>query len=76
MDGVDYVHQNYVLKFEFDDCNKTKSLSLQPVDDNIVEANETYNLNISSITPKSLQDHVTLGQISTVTIVIPDDDGK
>ena len=48
-------------------------LTLSPLDDNIAEADETYNLTIVIL---SSHDRVILGENKTTTITICNDDGK
>ena len=70
--GTDYVYQNYT--FLFNDGDKTKSLMLHPVDDNIVEPDEIYNLTIRIVSPPHI--YVIVGENGTTTVNISDDDGK
>ena len=71
IDGVDYVYQNYTVKFY--EGEKSKKLFINLVDDNIVESDETYNLTINGA---SLRDRVIVGEFDTATIVIANDDSK
>ena len=50
-----------------------QELILSPVDDDIVEADETYNLTIVLI---AASDRINLGKNRTTTITIYNDDGK
>ena len=52
---------------------ETEILDIYPVDDNIVETNEIYNL---TITVLSLINRVIPGENETTTIILYDDDGK
>jgi len=70
IEGADYIYQNYTIKFYHGE--KSKSLFIQPIDDNIVETNEKYNLTIASGLPY----RVIVGEINTTTITIYDDDSK
>ena len=69
-DEVDYFFQNYF--FTFEDGNTSKVLTLQVVDDNVVEPNEKYNLTIRA---ESLPNRVIIGENGTATITILNDDG-
>ena len=69
-DEVDYFFQNYF--FTFKDGDNSKVLSLQVVDDNVVEPDEKYNL---TIRVESLPNRVIIGEHGTSTITIPNDDG-
>ena len=51
---------------------ETEILDVYPVDDNIVEANEIYNLTIKVL---SLIKRVIPGENETTTITLYDDDG-
>ena len=70
--GADYVYQNYT--FSFEEGNKTKDLRIFPIDDNIVEYNETYTLVIHL--QIGTHDRVLIGKKSTAKITIYDEDGK
>ena len=70
LDGVDYCIQNYF--FTFEDGNTSKALSLQVIDDNVVEPDEKYNL---TIRVESLPNRVIIGEHGTTTITIENDDG-
>ena len=50
-----------------------QELILSPVDDDIVEADETYNLTIVLI---AASDRINLGKNRTTTVTIYNDDGK
>ena len=69
-DEVDYFYQNYF--FTFKDKESNKVLSIQVDDDNIVEPDEKYNLTIRA---ESLPNRVVIGENSTTTITIENDDG-
>ena len=69
-DEVDYIFQNY--SFTFEEGESSKVLTLQVVDDNVVEPDEKYNL---TIRVESLPNHVIIGENGTTTITIENDDG-
>ena len=69
-DEVDYIFQNYF--FTFVDGDNSKILSLQVIDDNVVEPDEKYNLTIRA---ESLPNRVIIGENGTITITIENDDG-
>ena len=69
-DGIDYIYQNYF--FTFEDGENIKVLSIQAIDDNIVEPDEKYNL---TIRVESLPNRVIIGEHGTTTITIENDDG-
>ena len=69
--GEDYVPLDYYR--EFNDNETTKTLPLIPIDDNIVEIDETYKLSITFLKP---HDRIKIGQNPTTTIIIYDDDSK
>ena len=69
-DGVDYYYQNYF--FTFEDEESSKVLSIQAVDDNVVEPDEKYYL---TIRVESLPNRVIIGEHGTITITIENDDG-
>ena len=50
-----------------------QELRLSPIDDDIVEADETYNLTIVLV---AANDRIHLGKNKTTTITIYNDDGK
>ena len=68
---MDYDSLNYTYVFK----NKVErqELKLRPVDDDIVEADETYKLTIDIL---SSFDRVCVGDNGTTTITIYNDDGK
>ena len=68
---MDYRSRNYTYIIR----NQVERLQLPlfPVDDNIAEADETYNLTIVIVSAHS---RVCLGENKTTTITIYDDDGK
>ena len=68
-DGVDYFYQNYF--FTFEDGNASKILSIQTIDDNVVEPDEKYNLTVRA---ESLPNRVIIGENGTTTIIIENDD--
>lgn len=68
---MDYKYQNHT--FRFDEGDKIKELSFIPINDNIVEADETCNLTIRILT---LHDHVVIGENHTATFTVNNDDGK
>ena len=68
---ADYVYQNYT--FSFKEGEETKDLEINPIDDNIVESDETYTLVIHLT---GTHDHVSVGKNATTKITIYDDDGK
>ena len=68
--GEDYHYQNYT--FIFQEGETEKKLTINPIDDNFVEANETYTLVIVD-PPHS---RVNVGENGTATITIYNDDGK
>ena len=70
-DGVDYVYQNY--SYSFNSVNETKELVIHPIDDNLVEADETYTLTVNL---ESSHPHVRIGDNSTANVTIYNDDGK
>ena len=71
-DGADYVYQNYTYVFE--SCGEeAKKLIIRPLDDNLVEPDETYNLTIKLV---SQNPYVKIGKNGTTTITIYNDDGK
>ena len=70
LDGADYCFQNYFLTFE--DGESSKVLSIQTIDDNVVEPDEKYNL---TIRVESLPNRVIIGEHGTTTITIENDDG-
>ena len=67
---VDYLYQNYTCKFV--NGNETKSLILRPINDNIVESDETYNLTVKRV----YSNYAIIGENSTTTITISNDDGE
>ena len=69
-DGIDYCFQNYF--FTFEDGESSKILSIQVIDDNVVEPDEKYNLTIRA---ESLPNRVIIGEHGTTTITIENDDG-
>lgn len=71
VDGVDYVYQNYCFTFQEND--EKKDLIINPIDDNLVESDETYTLTIEI---NSTLNRVKLGENSTTTITIYNDDGN
>ena len=56
----------------FEDGESNKVLSLQVVDDNVVEPDEKYNLTIRA---ELLPNRVIIGENGTITITIENDDG-
>ena len=70
LDGADYCFQNY--SFTFEDGESSKVLSIQTIDDNVVEPDEKYYLTISV---ESLRSRVIIGEHGTTTITIKNDDG-
>ena len=70
--GADYEYQNY--SYSFNSVNQTKELIIRSIDDNLVEADETYTL-IVKLKPPYPQ-HVKIGENGTTTITIYNDDGK
>ena len=75
--GADFVFQNY--SFSFDDGEKKKTLIIRTIDDNIVKPDETYILNITTVTAgisARILSRIIHGENSTVTITILNDDGK
>ena len=50
----------------------TQSLTIDIVDDNIAECDETFNVTISSVTTCG----VTIGSVSNTEVMITDDDSK
>ena len=76
-EGIDFVFQNY--SYSFDDKEEKKSLIIRTIDDNIVEPDETYILNITTVTAgdsAKLQGRIIYGENATVNITILNDDGK
>ena len=79
-EGVDYVYQNY--SFSFVDREKSKSLIIRTIDDNIVEPDENYTLVIAASTittgfsPAIPNGRVIVGENGTTTLTILNDDGK
>ena len=79
-EGVDYVYQNY--SFSFVDREKSKSLIIRTIDDNIVEPDENYTLVIAASTittgfsPATPNGRVIVGENGTTTLTILNDDGK
>ena len=71
VEGVDYDVMNYA--FSFPRGVTEQELNLDPNDDDIVEADETYSL---AIVFESSHERVILGEISNTTIIIYDDEGK
>ena len=67
---MDYraINYTYIINNQVDRIQ----LRLFPFDDNIVEADETYNLTIVLV---SVHDRVILGEKKTATITICNDDG-
>ena len=73
VNGADYVYQNYTFSFEEGDMEK--DLRIIPIDDNIVEPDETYTLSIE-ISPGGFH-RVKTNENKNITIIkIYDDDGK
>ena len=68
---IDYCYQNYF--FTFEDGDRSKILTLQVIDDNVVEPDEKYNL---TIRVESLPNRVIIGEHGTTTITIENDDGQ
>ena len=73
VEGVDFEHQDYY--FSFDDGDQEFQLFIRPIDDNIVESDETYNLTIILDNEYQYR-RVILGNNHTATVTIYDDDGK
>ena len=69
--GVDYVSQTYFRSFE--DNDTTYRLIINPIDDNIVEPDETYNLTFTFVANRG---RIRPGENHTTTITIYDDDGE
>ena len=69
--GVDYIYHNHTINFH--DGENCKSLLVRHVDDNIVEENETYSLNVKPLNPPN---RVIIGDNKNTTITIVDDDSK
>ena len=70
IDGVDYVYQNYTMSFR--DGDRSKSLLIRTIDDNVVEGDEEYNLVINN---GSFPFRVKAEGNQTTTIIIENDDG-
>ena len=71
VEGVDF--EPRVYNFSFGDGDEEFRLFIYPIDDNIVESDETYNLTIML---KDQYRRVILGNNHTATVTIYDDDGK
>ena len=69
--GGDYVYQNYT--FSFNDGDRTRSLPLHSIDDNIVEPDETYSLTITLVSSSSC---VKICENDTARVAILDEDGS
>lgn len=65
------MYQNY--SYSFNGVNETKELVIRPIDDNLVEADETYTLTVHL---ESSYPHVKIGENDTATVTIYNDDGK
>ena len=77
VEGADFVFQNY--SYSFYDGEEEKVLIIRTIDDNIVEPDETYILNITTLTTgisARTQSRIIYGEHSTATITIQNDDGK
>ena len=72
VNGADYVYQNYT--FSFKEGEMRRDLRIIPIDDNIVESDETYTLFIQ-ISPDPFG-RVRPGENQNITIKIYDDDCK
>ena len=68
---MDYDSLNYTYVFK--SKVETQELKLRPVDDDIVEADETYKLTIVLV---SSRNRVFIGENATTTITIYNNDGK
>ena len=64
------MYQNYNYSFEYGE--ETKELIIRPLDDNLVEPDETYNLTIKLV---SEVHYVKIGKNGTTEITIYNDDG-
>ena len=71
VEGVDFQKVNYT--FEFEKGVTEQELDVFPIDDNVVEADEIYNLTIKFL---SFHLRVVIGENKTTTITLYDDDGK
>ena len=69
--GVDYNSGPYTVQFEAGVTSVSVSVSLN--NDNILEGNETFNLNIDE---PSLPNSVTIGDHGQCTITVVANDGK
>ena len=65
----DSLNYSYIIK----DGVERLELKMRPVDDDVVEADETYNLTIVLV---SAQRGLNTGENATTTITIYNDDGK
>ena len=71
VEGVDFKKFNHT--FEFEKGKTEQELYLIPIDNDIVEADEIYNLTITFL---SSHLRVVIGENETTTITLYDDDGK
>ena len=69
--GMDYVSGPYMVTFEVGMTNGSFNVSIH--DDNMLESNEMFNLNINE---SSLPDGISVGDIGVTTVTILDNDRK
>ena len=69
-DGVDFYFGSYNVTFPAGITSS--SVNITVVDDNILEGNEDFHLNISN----SLPDRVTLNDTNSAIVIIKDNDGE
>ena len=74
VENEDFQKQNYSFKIIQDTIVTQKLLNVYPIDDNVVEINEIYNLTIELM--DTTHDRVLTGENQTTTITLYDDDSK